>query len=85
LIETVVDAKNQILDINLRGVANGRTVRVVGPKITGTTPAPKDPIYVDDPTMPMGEMKQTDKALIVNVSGVGNVFEALYVLDGLRG
>ena len=30
-------------------------------------------------------MKQTDKALIVNVSGVGNVFEALYVLDGLRG
>ena len=29
-------------------------------------------------------MKQTDKALIVNVSGVGNVFEALYVLDGLR-
>ena len=62
LIETVVDAKNQILDVNLRGVANGRTVRVVGPKITGTTPAPKDPVYVDDPTLPMGELKQTDKA-----------------------
>jgi hypothetical protein len=28
-------------------------------------------------------MKQTEKALIVNVSGVQNVFEALYVLDGL--
>ena len=30
-------------------------------------------------------MKQTDKALIVNVSGVQNVFEALFVLEGLRG
>ncbi len=30
-------------------------------------------------------MKQTDKALIVNVSGVQNVFEALFVLQGLRG
>jgi hypothetical protein len=29
-------------------------------------------------------MKQTDKALIVNVTGVENVFEALYVLEGLR-
>jgi transcription-repair coupling factor (superfamily II helicase) len=30
-------------------------------------------------------MKQTDKALIVNVTGVENVFEALFVLEGLRG
>jgi hypothetical protein len=30
-------------------------------------------------------MKQTDKALIVNVVGVENVFEALYVLEGLWG
>jgi hypothetical protein len=30
-------------------------------------------------------MKQTDKALIVNVTGVENVFAALYVLEGLRG
>jgi transcription-repair coupling factor (superfamily II helicase) len=29
-------------------------------------------------------MKQTDKALIVNVSAVYNVFEALFVLDGLK-
>ncbi|MFM2309124.1 MAG: hypothetical protein RLY87_1245 [Chloroflexota bacterium] len=62
LIETSIDAKEQILDINLRGVSNGTTVRVVGPKITGTTPAPKDPVYVDDPTLPTGEVKQTDKA-----------------------
>ena len=62
LIETIVDAKNQILDINLRGVANGTTVRLVGPKITGTTPAPKEPVYVDDPSLPTGEVKQTDKA-----------------------
>jgi len=62
LIEANVDAKKQILDINLRGVANGTTVRVVGPKITGTTPAPKEPVYVDDPTLPTGEVKQTDHA-----------------------
>jgi uncharacterized protein YabE (DUF348 family) len=43
-------------------VANGTTVRLVGPKITGTTPAPKEPVYVDDPSLPTGEVKQTDKA-----------------------
>ena len=62
LIETVVDPKSQILDINLRGVSNGTSVRVVGPKITGTTPAPKEPVYVDDPSLPTGEVKQTDHA-----------------------
>lgn len=62
LIETQVDAKKQILDINLRGVSDGRSVRVVGPKTTGTTPAPKDPQYIDDPTLPAGELKQTDHA-----------------------
>jgi vancomycin resistance protein YoaR len=62
LIETQVDAKKQILDINLRGVYDGRTVRVVGPKTTGTTPAPKEAKYIDDPTLPAGELKQTDHA-----------------------
>lgn len=61
-IETTVDTKKQVLDVQLRGTETGRSVRVVGPKITDTTPAPKDPVYVDDPTLPLGTIKQTDKA-----------------------
>ncbi len=62
VIETTVDTKNQILDIQLRGTATGRSVRVIGPKITSTIPAPTDPVYIDDPTLPQGTIKQTDKA-----------------------
>lgn len=61
-IETTVDAKKQIIDIQLRGTATGRSVRAIGPKITSTTPAPTDPVYIDDPTLPQGTIKQTDKA-----------------------
>jgi vancomycin resistance protein YoaR len=61
-IETTVDTKKQILDVQLRGTATGRSVRVVGPKITETIPAPTDPVYVDDATLPAGTIKQTDKA-----------------------
>jgi vancomycin resistance protein YoaR len=61
-IETTVDTKKQILDIQLRGTSTGRSVRVVGPKITSTTPAPTDPVYIDDASLPLGTIKQTDKA-----------------------
>ncbi|MEY2846716.1 MAG: hypothetical protein RL076_2262 [Chloroflexota bacterium] len=61
-IETTVDTKTQMLDIQLRGTATGRSVRVVGPKITSTIPAPPDPVYIDDASLPLGTIKQTDKA-----------------------
>ncbi|MCX6016129.1 MAG: VanW family protein [Chloroflexales bacterium] len=62
MIDTTVDTEKQILDITLRGTATDRAVRVVGPKITNTIPAPKDPVYVDDPTIATGITKQSDKA-----------------------
>ncbi len=62
LVDATVDEQQQILDIQLRGVDAGRTVSVNGPKVVGTTPAPIDPVYVDDPTLPMGMVKQSDKA-----------------------
>ena len=62
MIDTLVDAEQQILDITLRGTATNRAVRVVGPKITNTVPAPKDPVYIDDETLATGTTKQSDKA-----------------------
>lgn len=62
MIDATIDEQAQILDIQLRGVATGRSVAVNGPKIMGTTPAPTDPVYVDDATLPTGTVKQSDKA-----------------------
>jgi vancomycin resistance protein YoaR len=62
MIDTTVDTEKQILDITLRGTATNRAVRVVGPKITNTIPAPKDPVYIDDATLATGTTKQSDKA-----------------------
>ena len=62
LVDATIDEQQQILDVQLRGVATGRSVTVSGPTIVGTTPAPKDPVYVDDPTLPTGTVKQSDRA-----------------------
>ncbi|MEY3989972.1 MAG: hypothetical protein RI985_1053 [Chloroflexota bacterium] len=62
MVDATIDEQQQILDIQLRGVASGRSVVVDGPRVLGTTPAPTDPVYVDDPTLPTGTVKQSDKA-----------------------
>lgn len=62
MVDATIDDAQQILDVQLRGVASGRSIVVNGPKIMGTTPAPTDPVYVDDPTLPTGTVKQSDKA-----------------------
>lgn len=40
----------------------GRTVERTEPKITSQTPAPTKPVYIDDPELPIGQVKQTDTA-----------------------
>jgi vancomycin resistance protein YoaR len=62
MIDTTIDTERQILDVQLRGTATGRAVRLVCRKITNTIPAPKEPKYIDDPTLATGKTKQTDKA-----------------------
>jgi len=62
MIDATMDESQQILDIQLRGVATNREVRVTGPIIVNKIPAPNDPVYVDDPSLPQGTVKQSDKA-----------------------
>jgi vancomycin resistance protein YoaR len=62
MIDATMDEAQRILDIQLRGVATNREVRVTGPIVVDTIPAPSDPKYVDDPTLPQGVVKQSDKA-----------------------
>jgi len=40
----------------------GRTVERTEPVITNQTPAPTEPVYIDDPEQPVGSFKQTDTA-----------------------
>lgn len=62
MIDATMDESQQILDIQLRGMATNREVRVTGPIVVNTIPAPNDPVYVDDPSLPQGKIKQSDKA-----------------------
>lgn len=62
MIDATMDESQQILDIQLRGKDTNREVRVTGPIVVNTIPAPADPVYVDDPSLPQGKVKQSDKA-----------------------
>lgn len=62
MVDAMVDTERQLLDVQLRGTATGRAVQVTTPKTVNVIAAPKAPQYVDDPTLPTGKTKQTDKA-----------------------
>lgn len=59
LIETKTDTKNYTLEISIYGTDDGREVEIGVPRVFGTTPPPED-LYVDDPTLPAGVVKQID-------------------------
>ena len=59
LIQTKADAKNKTLVFEIYGTSDGRIAKTTKPIITGTTPPPED-LYIDDPTMPAGQIKQID-------------------------
>jgi hypothetical protein len=40
----------------------GRTVERLGPTLSNPTPAPEQPVYVNDPHIPVGTTKRTDTA-----------------------
>lgn len=61
LIQSKVNLDNLSLDFFLYGTSDGRQVSMTAPVITNQTPAPPD-LYQDDPTLPKGEIKQTDFA-----------------------
>lgn len=61
LIQSQIDLNNLSLSYYLYGVKDGRSVSMTTPVITNQTPAPPD-LYQDDPTLPLGTIKQVDFA-----------------------
>ncbi len=61
LIQSEVDLNNLSLSFYLYGTKDGRKVTMTKPVVTNQKPPP-EPLYQDDPTLPKGEVKQTDFA-----------------------
>jgi vancomycin resistance protein YoaR len=61
LIQSQVDLDNYALNFSLYGTKDGRQVTMTTPVVTNQTPPPPD-LYQDDPTSPVGTIKQTDFA-----------------------
>jgi vancomycin resistance protein YoaR len=61
LIQSQVDLDNLSLTFNLYGTKDGRQVTQTVPVVTNEVAPPPD-LYQDDPTLPKGEIKQTDFA-----------------------
>jgi len=59
LIQSQVDLDNLSLAFYLYGTKDGRQVTMTKPVVSSITPAPPD-LYQDDPTLPKGQIKQTD-------------------------
>lgn len=59
LIQTFADSKNMTLRFELYGTSDGRVATVSKPVISSVTPPPED-LYIDDPNLPAGEIKQID-------------------------
>lgn len=59
LVQTKVDTKKMTMTVEIYGTKDGRVVTVSEPKISSQTPPPAT-VYVDDPTLPVGQTKQID-------------------------
>lgn len=59
LIQTSVDTKTSTLVFEIYGTSDGRVATVTKPIVSTQVPPPED-LYVDDPTLPVGTVKQID-------------------------
>lgn len=59
LIQPVFDAKKLTLEFDIYGTSDSRKVTLTKPVVSNIIPAPDD-LYIDDPTLPLGEIKQID-------------------------
>lgn len=59
LLQTVVDSPNRSLKVYLYGTSDGRKAAISDQTLWDVTPPPPD-VYVDDPTLTMGQTKQID-------------------------
>ncbi len=59
LIQTQVDLSRNYLKFEIYGTSDGRKAGLSNFRLWGQTPPPPD-LYVDDPTLPAGQLKQVD-------------------------
>ena len=59
LIQTIFDAKTTSLIFEIYGTKDGRVATITEPVVAGVAPPPED-LYIDDPTLPVGQVKQID-------------------------
>lgn len=59
LIQTQADAHQAILVFEIYGTPDGRIAKISKSVVTDIVPPPED-LYIDDPTLPWGEVKQID-------------------------
>lgn len=59
LIQAKADTKNYSLVFEIYGTNDGRVATITKPTMTNVT-APPDDLYVDDPTLPTGQVKQVE-------------------------
>jgi vancomycin resistance protein YoaR len=62
LMEASTDDNAQVLTVRLYGTKPNRTVIAKGPEINRVIPAPSEPVFVTDASLPAGTVKQTDHA-----------------------
>ncbi|MDW8145534.1 MAG: VanW family protein [Roseiflexaceae bacterium] len=62
LMEAVADTDAQVLSVRLYGTRPDRRVTVVGPEITNIVAPPARAIYLNDPSLPVEVVRQTDRA-----------------------
>lgn len=77
LIQAIADTANYSLTFNLYGKSDGRKSVVSQPVISNVVPAPPDE-YQDDPTLPVGTIKQID----FSAPGAKSVFTRTVTRDG---
>ncbi|HVZ67186.1 MAG TPA: VanW family protein [Patescibacteria group bacterium] len=76
-IQALADTDNLSLTFTIYGKSDGRKVSISQPVISDTSPAPPD-VYQDDPTLPVGTIKQVDFA----APGAKSVFTRTVTRDG---
>lgn len=59
LIQTETNTSLKTLRFEIYGTSDGRIATISKPQILSTTPPPED-LYIDDPTLPVGQVKQID-------------------------
>jgi len=62
LMQTSIDEQEQVLVVQLYGTRPNRDVQIEGPLIANEVRAPTEPVYIDDPSLPRGTLRQTDVA-----------------------